>query len=189
MEDCKKIIDELPDMRDSREMFCFYNNKNDPEYNTAIRQSLEEQFLLLHTVFSHSFFYDESISDAWALEAFIKELDFLKFIYNDGNYGKMWRSVIHLHGFIGVRYHKLQDDQNAFLYLRQMCESAVKYDSLEKITVMQSVLFNGENFDKQTLGSTYKAKSHVKELLTDKYPLTDEFRSQKHFSELIDLLH
>lgn len=188
IEDCKKIIAELPDMRDCREMFCFFNDQGTPVCDEAIRQTLEEQFLLLHTVFSHTFFYDERFSDNWALEAFLKELDFLNFVYDDGNYGKMWRTVIYLHGFIGVRYHKLGDNKNALVYFRMMCELAVKFDQTERITVMHSVLFDGKEFDKYTLGSTYCAKSHVKELLTEKYPLSEEIKNAPQFKDLIIML-
>ncbi len=188
IEDCKKIIAELPDMRDSREMFCFYNDKNDIGYNNEIRKTLEEQFLLLHTVFSHTFFYDERFSDNWALEAFLKELDFLHFVYDDGNYGKMWRTVIYLHGFIGVRYHKLGDNKNALDYFRKMCDLAIQFDNMDRITVMHSVLFEGKDFDKHSLGSTYCAKSHVKELLTEKYPLSEEIKNAPQFQTMISLL-
>ncbi|MBQ3086513.1 MAG: helix-turn-helix transcriptional regulator [Clostridia bacterium] len=188
MADCRNIITELPDMRDCREMFCFYYDHDDPEYDRTIRQTLEEQFLLLHTVFSHTFFYDERFSDAWALEAFLKELDFLKFVYSDGHYGKMWRTVIYLHGFIGVRYNKLSDNRNALMYLQRMCELAQQFDRMERKTVMHSVLFDGNEFDKYTLGSTYVARSHVKELLTEKYPLSDEIKSSPQFKNMIDTL-
>ncbi len=188
IEDCKKIIAEMPDMRDSREMFCFFNDQGTPVCDEAIRQTLEEQFLLLHTVFSHTFFYDERLSDNWALDAFLKELDFLNFVYDDGNYGKMWRTVIYLHGFIGVRYHKLGDNKNALDFFLKMCDLAIQFDNMDRITVMHSVLFEGKEFDKHTLGSTYRAKSHIKELLTEKYPLSDSFKNSDCFTELLSML-
>ncbi len=188
LEDCKAIINELPDMRDSREMFCFYGKQGEAECDNAIRNTLEEQFLLLHTVFLHTCFYDERFSDNWALEAFLKELDFLNFVYNDGNYGKMWRSVIYLHGFIGVRYHKLNENLKALDYLQKMCDLAIQFDNMDRITVMHSVLFEGKDFDKHTLGSTYCAKSHIKELLTEKYPLSEEIKNAPQFQTMISLL-
>ena len=187
-EDCEVIINEMPRMRDGQEMFCFYYPENYPNRDRIVMDTLEEQFLLLHTVFSHTFFYDERFSDNWALEAFLKELDFLNFVYDDGNYGKMWRTVIYLHGFIGVRYHKLGDNKNAFDYLQKMCDLAIQFDNMDRITVMHSVLFEGKEFDKHTLGSTYRAKSHIKELLTEKYPLSDSFKNSDCFTELLSML-
>lgn len=182
--ECDKIIAELPDMRDSREMFCFFC----PGKDERIRQTLEEQFLLLHTVYSHYFFYDERFSDEWVLEAFKKEVDFLNFVYDDGNYGKMWCTTIYCYGHLGVRYFKLGDKENALLNFRKMADLAVFFDSMERFTVMNSVMFKGKVFDKYTLGSTYVAKSRTLTLLTEKYPLSDEFRSLEEFKEIIDML-
>ncbi len=183
-EECDKIISELPDMRDSREMFCFFC----PGKDERIRQTLEEQFLLLHTVYSHYFFYDESFSDEWVLEAFNKEIDFLNFVYDDGNYGKMWQTVIYCYGHLGVRYFRLGDNNNALLNFRKMAELAIKFDSMERITVMHSTMFEGKEFDKHTLGSTYVAKKRIKDLLTEKYPLSEEFKNSEEFREIIKIL-
>ncbi|MBQ3537293.1 MAG: helix-turn-helix domain-containing protein [Clostridia bacterium] len=183
-EECDKIISELPDMRDSREMFCFFC----PDKDERIRNTLEEQFLLLHTVYSHYFFYDERFSDEWVLEAFKKELSFLNFVYDDGNYGKMWTTAIYCYGHLGVRYFKLGDIESSLANFRKMADLAVKFDTMDRITVMNSVMFKGKQFDKHTLGSTYSAKRRVTGLLTEKYPLTEEFRNSSEFTEILKLL-
>lgn len=183
--DCKKIIDELPDMRDSREMFCFFGDKNEDGYDNGIRNTIEEQLLLLNTVYSHYFFYEERFPDEWVLQAFTKELEFLNFIYDDGNYGKMWCTVIYNYGHLGVRYFKLGNIKKALESFRKMCSLAVKFDNMDRITVMHSVMFEGKEFDKHRLGSTYIAKRRVKELLTEKYPLSEEFRKSDDFIKLI----
>ena len=69
-----------------------------------------------------------------------------------------------------------------------MCELAVRFDSMDRISVMHSVMFEGKEFDKHTLGSTYIAKMQVKELLTEKYPLSDEFKSTPEFEEIVKIL-
>ncbi|MBR2410114.1 MAG: helix-turn-helix transcriptional regulator [Clostridia bacterium] len=183
-EECDKIISQLPDMRDSREMFCFFC----PGKDERIRRTLEEQFLLLHTVYSHYFFYDERFSDEWVLEAFRKEIDFLNFCYDDGNYGKMWCTVIYCYGHLGVRYFKLGDKNNALLNFRKMTDLAVSFDNMDRFTVMNSVMFKGMEFDKHTLGSTYAAKRRVLTLLKEKYPLSEEFKSSYEFGEILKLL-
>jgi len=104
-------------MRDSREMFSFYP-EDSAEKDENIRNTLEEQFLLLNTVYSHyfhynGFFYDRRFSDEWVISAFQKELDFLNFVYDDGNYGKMWCTVMYNYGHLGVRYAKLGENEKA----------------------------------------------------------------------------
>lgn len=192
-EDCEKIIKEMPRMRDGQEMFCFYYPENYPSRDEIIMNTLEEQFLLLDTVCSHyfhynGFFYDRNFSDEWVLSAFKTEIDFLNFVYDDGNYGKMWRTVIYNYGHLGVRYFKLGDTANALKNFRKMCEFAIKFDNMDRITTMHSVMFEGKEFDKHTLGSTYVAKSQIKELLTENFPLSDDFKATDEFKELISTL-
>ena len=154
-EDCEKIIKEMPRMRDGQEMFCFYYPENYPNGDEIIMNTLEEQFLLLNTVYSHyfhynAFFYDRNFSDEWVLSAFNTELDFLNFVYDDGHYGKMWRTVIYNYGHLGVRYFKLGDNANAYENFRKMCDLAIKFDNMDRITTMHSVMFEGNKFDKHT---------------------------------------
>ncbi len=185
---CEKIIREMPDMRDGREMFSTFFPENHPERDCKIQSAIEENFLLRNTFFSHYFFYNEKFSDKWQIEAFKKEIDFMNFAYNDGNYGKMWRIIMYLHGHIGVGYFKLGDKENALKNFRKMCELAKQFDSLDRLTTMHSVMFEGKIFDKHTLGSTYVATSQMKHLLTEKYPLSEEFKATKEFREIIKML-
>ncbi len=192
-EDCEKIIKEMPRMRDGQEMFCFYYPENYPNGDEIIMNTLEEQFLLLNTVYSHyfhynGFFYDRNFSDEWVISAFKTELDFLNFVYDDGHYGKMWRTVIYNYGHLGVRYFKIGDNANALENFKKMCELASKFDNMDRITTMHSTMFNGKEFDKYSLGSTYIAKSQIKHLLTNKYPLSDEFKNSDEFKEIIKIL-
>ena len=91
----------------------------------------------------------------------------------------MWKTIISLYVFLGVSYFKLNDYKNANLNFKKSAELAIEFDNLEKISIMHSTMFNGKEFDKHTLGSTFVAKSRVKELLTKKYPLTDKFKETK----------
>ena len=193
-EDCEKIIKEMPRMRDGQEMFCFYYPENYPNGDEIIMNTLEELFLLLNTVYSHyfhynGFFYERNFSNEWVLSAFKTELDFLNFVYDDGHYGKMWRTVMYNYGHLGVRYFRLGDTANALENFRKMSELAIRFDNMERITTMHSVMFEGNIFDKHTLGSTYVAKMQVRELLTEKYPLSDDFKSTAEFKEIISFLN
>lgn len=185
---CEEIIKEMPRMRDGQEMFCFYYPDDYPNRNEIIMDTLEEQFLLLNTIYSNYFYYNDDFSNEWIISAYKNELDFFDFVYDDGNYGKMWRTVIYIYGLLGVRYSQLGDFENAIINFTYMCELAKKFDSMDRITVMQSTMFNNKNFDKHTLGSTYIATSQVKELLTEKYPLSNEFRSLNAFTDLVSKL-
>ena len=192
-EDCEKIIKEMPRMRDGQEMFCYYYPENFPNRDEIIMDTLEEQFKLLNTIYSHYFyysgyFYESNFSDEWILSAYKAEIDFLNFIYDDGHYGKMWRTVMYNYGHLGIRYFRLGDNANALKNFRKMCELAVQFDNMDRITTMHSVMFEGKKFDKHTLGTTYIAKMQIKELLTQKYPLSEKFKSLPEFKEITAML-
>lgn len=69
-----------------------------------------------------------------------------------------------------------------------MCELALKFDNMDRITTMHSVMFKGKEFDKHTLGTTYVAKTQIKELLNEKYPLSEKFKDSNEFKELLSIL-
>jgi len=187
-EDCKKIICEMPDMRDSREMFSTFYPDTHGEKDLKIQNAIEENFLLRNTIFSHYFFYNKKFDDKWQIDFFKREIDMMNFAYDDKNYGKMWRTVMYMYGHLGVRYFNINDTENALENFRKMAELAVKFDSMDRITIMHSTMFNGKEFDKYSLGSTYIAKSQIKQLLTNKYPLSDEIKKSNEFREIIKIL-
>ncbi len=187
-EKCEKIIREMPDMRDSREMFCTFYPENHPEHDIKIQNAIEESFLLRTTFYSHFYFYNDRCTDKWQTESIKKEIEYLEFAYDDGNYGKMWRMMMNLYGHLGVKYFKLNDYKNANYNFRKSAELAIKFDDMDRISVMQSTMFKGKEFDKHTLGSTFVAKSRVKELLCKKYPLSDDFKASAEFKEILEIL-
>ena len=69
-----------------------------------------------------------------------------------------------------------------------MCDLAIEFDNMDRITTMHSVMFEGNKFDKHTLGTTYVAKTQIKELLIEKYPLTEDFKNMIEFKNIIALL-
>ena len=188
-EKCEKIISEMPDMRDSREMFCTFYPEEHPEHDTKIQNAIEENFLLRTTFYSHYFFYNENCTDEWQTKSIKNEIGYLEFFYDDGNYGKMWKTMINLYGQLGVNHFKLNDYKNAINNFKKSAELAIKFDSLDRITTMHSTMFDGKEFDKHTLGSTFVAKNRVKKLLTKEYPLTDKFKETNEFKEIIQILN
>ena len=187
-DDCEKIIKEMPRMRDGQEMFCTFYPLDHPEHDTKIQNAIEESFLLRTTFYSHFYFYNDRCTDEWQIKSVQKEIEYLEFAYDDGNYGKMWRMMMNLYGHLSVKYFNLNDYENAIYNFKKSAGLAIKFDSMERITVMHSTLFEGKKFDKHTLGSTFIAKSRVKELLTKKYPLSDEFKASAEFKEILDML-
>ena len=186
-EDCEAIINEMPRMRDGREMYFNCYPENHPKRDELIQEAIEEEVFLLDNTISR-YIYDDRYSSEYRIALTEKAMEFFSFIYDDGNYGRMWRFMLYNYGHLGVRYFKLGDNTNALVSFRKMCELATKFDNMDRITTMHSVMFEGKEFDKHTLGTTYIAKMQVKELLTEKYPLSDDFKSSAEFKEIINMI-
>ncbi len=185
--DCEKIIKEMPRMRDGREMYFNCYPESHPKRDEIIQEAIEEEICLLdNTMFRY--LSDDRYSSEFRIALAEKAMEFFNFVYDDGNYGRIWRVMLYNHGYLGLRYYELNDTKNALENFRKMSEIAANFDSMDRISVMHSEMFEGKEFDKHILGSTYIAKMQVRELLTEKYPLSDEFKSTPEFEEILSML-
>lgn len=187
-DDYEKIILQMPRMRDSKETFSFFYPQTHPEREENIRKTIEEEILLLHTHLESYYFFNDSFDTDFKMEMCKKEIDFLNFIYDDGNYGKLWQVIIHNYGHLAIRFSQKGDVKSALVNLKKSAKLAVEFDNMDRISTMHSKLFDGKQFDKHTLGSTYCAKKTVKKRMIEKYPLSDELKSTEEFNSIISML-
>ncbi|MBQ8503795.1 MAG: helix-turn-helix transcriptional regulator [Clostridia bacterium] len=189
-EDYEKIIKEMPRMRDGQEIYCFsYKIHNHPDCYEIIQEAIEEEISILYDTLSDYYFCSEKFSREYQIDILERTKEFFNYVYNDGNYSRMWRVVINCcYGILGWFYFQKGDNEKALHNLRKSAELAVKFDNLERITTLHSTLFEGKRFDKHILGSTFVAASWVKELFTEQYPLSDEFKSTPEFRNIIAML-
>ena len=189
-DDVEKIIKEMPRMRDGQEMYCFsYKMHSREDCYEKIQEAIEEEIFLLYHTLSDYYFCSEKFSREYQIEIIEKIKDLFNFLYDDGHYSRMWRTVAnHCYGILGWFYFEKGDTEKALQNLRRSAELAAEFDSLDRITTMHSTLFEGKTFDKHDLGSTFIAKSWMKELMTKRYPLSDEFKSTPEFKEIIKIL-
>ena len=189
-DDCEKIINEMPYMRDGQEFLRSYMfpHGTDKQKNYSM-EAVEEAIGLLCAGLAHLFGVTDEENDTDILIAARKaEIEMLNLFYDDHNYGSAWRNIIYSYGYVGYLYVKKGDYEKGLQYFRKEAELAKRFDSLDRITVLHSMFFEGREFDKHTLGSTFVATSSVKTLLEEKYPLPDEFKSKPEFQEIIDIM-
>lgn len=145
---CEKYIEDMPRMRDSAEMFSFYYPENHPQYKTKMIKALEEELLLSSNTLSHYYLFNNEFDNEFKIKVLEKEIDLLNFIYDDGNYSKMWQTVINNYGYLGVFYHKIGDDEKALMSFQKCAELALRFDDMDRITVLNSKLFRGKSLIK-----------------------------------------
>ena len=187
-EDYEHVIREMPLMRDGREnYFYLYRLHEHPDADKIVMESIEESLFLFYCN-SADHYFTSKFSRDYQIEISERTKDFFNYIYNDGNYSRMWRTVMsRCYGMLGFFYFQSGNKEKALHNLRRAAELAIEFDNLPRITTLHSTLFEGKTFDKQALGTTFVAKSWMKENI-ENYPLSEEFKALEEYKEIIELL-
>lgn len=187
--DVEKLLKNMPYMRDGQEFIsCYLYPPEHPDYYQHIQEAIEESLCLLDTSVAHYYLYDKNFSIEYKINMLEKSILMKNMIYDDGNFGEQWQSVIYAYGHLGHLYFEKDNKQKALENLKISAELAKKFDDLERVTIMHSQLFEGRKFDKHKLGSNYMAASRMKHLITEKYPLSEGFKKSSEFIEILKIL-
>lgn len=185
----EEILSQMPYMRDGRDFISAYVYPLDhPEHYNICKESIEEEIGLICCTLTHCFLWDDDFDADYNINIAKKINSIINLFYNKDNYGIQWRIIIKNYMDIGFFYYRKGDNKNAYRYLKYSAESAKKFDLLDKISTLNSLLLNGIEFDKSTLGSNFVASSSVKEKLTDGYPFSEYFKSTDAFKNIINML-
>ncbi|MGN1123019.1 MAG: helix-turn-helix domain-containing protein [Eubacterium sp.] len=188
-DDVEKLLKNMPYMRDGQEFISSYlYPKEHPDYYQKIQEAIEEGIGLLDTSIDHYYLYDDNFSIEYKIDMLEIIIKIRDMIYDDGNYGEQWKSVIYSYGHLGHLYFEKGNKVKALQNLKKCAELAKQYDSLDRYSTMHSCLFEGRVFDKHKLGSTYIATDRMKYLMNEKYPLSKEFKNTNEFKEILKIL-
>ncbi len=183
--EAEKILDEMPKMIDTREYLSTMLVDGELHY-TACSDALEQLLYMLQNVASHHCYYDSRFSPDYKIEAINKMLTVFDLFFPDGEYGKLWLHVIYDYGNLGRAYFEKGDTENAVANLKKSAELAKKYDERLETVVMTVQFFEGKSTEKTLRGKTMCER--MKTLMTEKYPLSDEFKSSPGFLSIIEYL-
>lgn len=187
--DVEKLLENMPYMRDGQEFISSYLYPyGHSNYYQNIQEAIEESICLLDTSVSHYYLYDENFSLDYKINMLEKSVLIKNMIYNDHNYGEQWQAVIYNYGYLGYLYFEKGNTDKALESLRTSAKLAKEFDNLDRVTIMHSDLFEGRKFDKHKLGSTFSARERMKYLMSEKYPLPDEFKNSKEFKEILNII-
>ncbi len=179
------ILNEMPELVNSREYLATLLMKGDEHYN-ACTNAIEELIYLLINSVNHYCFYDFDTPPQYILDAMYKIIKVCDTFYTDGNYGKNWIQVIYTYGNIGRMYEYMGDNENANKYLRICAEYAKKYDKLPEKTERHAQFFEDKTFKKTSRGHTKCER--IKYCFLNSYRLSDEFKSTQEFKDIIEYL-
>ncbi len=180
LEQAEEIINTLPSMQDSKELMVMGSAFDTENYNTTHRNALEELlFILQDTLFGYSYNYRPEKR----LEIFGHIQGLINLIFDDGNYGKNCINRLYNYGHIAHLYHQIGDDENALKFLKITAEYAKELDDNPNISEKAMRHFNFGPIFRETNLSQF-----MKIVMTEHYPLSDEFKSKTEFKEIIKVL-
>lgn len=171
-----EIIDSLPSMRNSKEVMAL-DREN---YYETHKNTIEELLFLLHEelfgyCLNHS--VNERITQFECLQAL------LKLIYTDGDFRKNSYHRLYNLGHLGHLYHQSGDDEKALQHLRTAAEYAKELDSTPEASERAKRFYN--------YGTEYRqlsASQFMKTVMTQHYPLSEEFKEKEEFKKIVSLL-
>ncbi len=176
----EEIVSTLPSISDTKELMLMSLAFDTENYNTTHRNALEELlFILQDTLFGYSFNYKPEKR----LEIFKHIQGLINLIFDNGNFGKNCVNRLYNYGHIGHLYHQIGDDENALKYLKMAAEYAKELDENPDISEKVMRHYNFGPIYRETNLSQF-----MKIVMTEHYPLSNEFKSKPEFQEIIKIL-
>ena len=176
----EEIVSTLPSINDTKELMLMSLAFDTEKYNSSHRNALEELlFILQDTLFGYSYNYKPEKR----LEILNHVQGLINLIFDDGNYGKNCVNRLYNYGHIGYLYHQTGNDESALKYLKIAAEYAKELDNTPDITEKVMRHFNFGPVYRETNLSQF-----MKIVMTEHYPLSDEFKSKPEFKEIIKVL-
>ncbi|MBR2316079.1 MAG: helix-turn-helix transcriptional regulator [Clostridia bacterium] len=170
-----EIANTLPAMCNSREIMA--NDR--ANYYATHKTALEELIFLLHNeLFGYCFNYSPK-DRITQYECLLRLLDL---VYPDGDFGKNSFNRLYNLGHLGCLYQQTDDDKAIeFLYLA--AEYAKELDVNPDVSEREKKFYNYGAVYRETTASQF-----MKTVMTEHFPLSDEFKEKTEFREIIDLL-
>ena len=181
-----EIAKEMPCMIDCREYLETVINLPDDDHYSACKVALDNEMLLFMSTISNMLFYKKHFPVEYQIAAMEKCLDVLNVVYDDGNYGSCYRSVIFLLGDLGRMYCENGDTNKGLEHLRKCAEHAKKHDELPEETTHNSMLLNGAIYKKTKFGKTMCER--MKDNFLNKYNLSEDIKNAEEFKAVISIL-
>lgn len=121
------------------------------------------------------------------IKQFFKAADYIKLLYEDGDYGFAHYHLCELYIWIANRYIELNNYEKAAEYLDLGLFHGKQYDELPEIMIHTSFLLRGYEFDTRKVYSSFEGNDLMKELsYIDEYDFYDKVRGMDWFKKVVD---
>lgn len=185
-EQAEQLLNEMPLLIDTKEYLSTMLISDMDKHYAACSDAIEQLLYLLQNAISHYCHYDDSFSSEYKIEAIEKMNKIYDIIYTDGNLGKNMIQKIYNLGHLGYLYAAIGNRGYALRNLELSAKYSKEYDSMPQITQRQAQFFENRTYEKTLRGKTMCER--MKFLMTERYPLSDEFKYSDEFKRIIEML-
>ncbi len=182
----EEILSEMPSLINTKDYLSTMLISDKDKHYTACSQMIDELLFLLAHSADHYCLYDENFTVLYRIEAIEKMLAIFDIIYTDHNYGKLWLDVIYYYGHLGHLYYEAGNDSEALENLEICAVLAKEYDALPECSERTAQFFENRVYKKTERGKTMCQR--MKQLMTEKYPLSEEFKASEGFNAVLAML-
>lgn len=190
-EEMEKILEEMPLMRNGRDYISTYLYRSpDNAHVTVCKNAVSELVYLLDGAIFNLYGYNPTYTPQEQIVAIKTMLNVYSSVFPDGDYGKSYLQVIYSNGHLAHWHAEIGDYETAYQYLQICAELAKRFDTMPQITEHTSSLVSGMSFDKQMVSKSHEETmcGRMKRLINEKYPLTEEFKQNKKFMDIMNIL-
>lgn len=180
LKQAEEITNTLPSIKDSKELHLMDLAFDTDSFYGTHKNALEELlYIFQETAYGYCYEYDPQKR----LEIFTHIQGLINLIFSDGDYGKNCINRLYNYGHMGHLYHQIGDDENALKHLKIAAEYAKELDANPEISEKAMRFYNfGPPFRENNLSQFMKI------VMTEHYPLSDDFKSKPEFQEIIKIL-
>ncbi len=176
LQQANDIINTLPTMCNSREIMALDRT----DYYATHKNTLEELVFLLH---EELFGYCLNCSAEKRLVQYESLQNLLNLIYPDGSFGKNCYNRLYNLGYLGHLYHQVGNDENALKYLQEAAKYAKELDDTADVSGKAKRFYNYGTMHRETTASQF-----MKIVISEHYPLSEDFKEKEEFKEIIEQL-
>lgn len=179
-----ETLERFPDYSWSKgEQYEEFYERRSAEWWRQLHTNIDSLSNIIIVKFRNCTIYSKSPPEE-KIKQFFKAVDFIKLLYEDGDYGFAHCHLCELYIRIASRYIEIDDYEKAFEYLDLGLYHAKQYDELPEITKHTSFLLQGCEFDSTKTYNGYESNDVMRELgyidaddFYDKVRETDGFKA------------
>ncbi len=174
----------LPEELQMEEMREFYDRGSEKWWKYA-RESIYNDSMDFYVQIRNCAYYAPTNQEAIRIHQ--KSIDFIKLIYDEGDYGFCHYYLAEAYGDIAARYCREGDDENVAKYLDLRLSHAKAYDDLPEKTVHTSYLVKNHPFELSDVNSGYECNNVQRELnCIRESEIYDRVRDEQWFEDIIE---